>query len=92
MFPCRVSLAVPGAACSLDATSPLPFGERFDRILIDAPCSGTGTLARNPEIKWRLKPADLARFEIAQRAMLNQARRIRQARGTPGLLHLLART
>ena len=58
---------------SLDATTALPFGNRFDRILIDAPCSGTGTLARNPEIKWRLKPADLARFEITQRAILNQA-------------------
>ena len=64
---------VPGARVSLDATTALPFGNRFDRILIDAPCSGTGTLARNPEIKWRLKPADLARFEITQRAILNQA-------------------
>src|ERR1051325_3506331 len=31
----------------------------FDRVLVDAPCSGTGTLAHNPEIKWRLKPEDL---------------------------------
>jgi len=32
---------------------------RFDRVLVDAPCSGTGTLRRNPEIKWRLQPHDL---------------------------------
>ncbi len=74
---CDVSMSrlagVPGARVQLDATTALPFGNRFDRILIDAPCSGTGTLARNPEIKWRLKPADLARFEITQRAILNQA-------------------
>ena len=37
----------------------LPFSGTFDRILADVPCSGTGTLARNPEIKWRLKSEDL---------------------------------
>src|ERR1019366_5991777 len=37
----------------------LPFSFAFDRILADVPCSGTGTLARNPEIKWRLKAEDL---------------------------------
>ena len=46
---------------ALDATKPLPFRHPFDRILLDAPCSGTGTLARNPEIRWRLKPEDLVR-------------------------------
>ncbi|HSK42419.1 MAG TPA: transcription antitermination factor NusB, partial [Candidatus Binatia bacterium] len=37
----------------------LPYGADFDRVLADVPCSGTGTLARNPEIKWKLKPEDL---------------------------------
>jgi 16S rRNA (cytosine967-C5)-methyltransferase len=57
----------------LDAGSPLPFGAVFDRILLDAPCSGTGTLARNPEIKWRLKETDLADFQELQRRMLSNA-------------------
>ncbi len=57
----------------LDGGTPLPFSAKFDRILVDAPCSGTGTLARNPEIKWRLLPRDLARFAALQRTMLDQA-------------------
>jgi 16S rRNA (cytosine967-C5)-methyltransferase len=51
----------------------LPFKEPFDRILVDAPCSGTGTLARNPEIKWRLQPEDLARFQTLQIELLTAA-------------------
>ena len=51
----------------LDGTRPLPFARRFDRILVDAPCSGTGTLGRNPEIKWRLTPADLDDLPAARR-------------------------
>jgi len=57
----------------LDAATALPFNAKFDRILVDAPCSGTGTLARNPEIKWRLRPNDLARFADLQRKILEQA-------------------
>lgn len=59
----------------LDATRPLPFRRRFDRILIDAPCSGTGTLARNPEIKWRLRPSDLPDLHSRQVALLEHGRR-----------------
>ena len=57
----------------LDGTQPLPFKRRFDRILVDAPCSGTGTLARNPEIKWRLTPEDLADLARRQTALLANA-------------------
>lgn len=51
----------------------LPAFEPFDRVLVDVPCSGTGTLARNPEIKWRLKPAELADFHSRQVSILNAA-------------------
>jgi 16S rRNA (cytosine967-C5)-methyltransferase len=58
-----------------DASVPLPFSEgaRFDRVLLDAPCSGTGTLRRNPEIRWRLAAEDLPRFADLQRALLERA-------------------
>ncbi|HKN60256.1 MAG TPA: 16S rRNA (cytosine(967)-C(5))-methyltransferase RsmB, partial [Candidatus Acidoferrales bacterium] len=57
----------------LDAQKPLPFLAKFDRILVDAPCSGTGTLARHPEIRWRLKPEQLAELHGLQVAILTSA-------------------
>lgn len=57
----------------LDAAREFCFGTQFDRILLDAPCSGTGTLARNPEIKWRLQPQDLTRLAELQEKMLQNA-------------------
>jgi hypothetical protein len=54
-----------------DATQPLPFPE-IDRILIDAPCSGTGTLGRNPEIGWRSSPA-MQHFLRSSEIALDQA-------------------
>ncbi|MGB8542031.1 MAG: 16S rRNA (cytosine(967)-C(5))-methyltransferase RsmB [Candidatus Acidiferrales bacterium] len=57
----------------LDAARPLPFGIQFDRILLDAPCSGTGTLARHPEIRWRLKPEQLSELNHLQRDLLVSA-------------------
>lgn len=47
-----------------------PFSTSFDRILADVPCSGTGTLSRNPEIKWRLKAEDLLDLQSRQIAIL----------------------
>jgi 16S rRNA (cytosine967-C5)-methyltransferase len=66
---------VPGESkrVALDATLPLPFGTKFDRILVDAPCSGTGTLGRNPEIKWRTTVEDVHRFPALQRQILKNA-------------------
>jgi 16S rRNA (cytosine967-C5)-methyltransferase len=57
----------------VDATQPLPFRGEFDRILVDAPCSGTGTLARHPEIRWRLRAEQLAESSAGQRLMLANA-------------------
>jgi len=55
-----------------DATN-LEISSDFDRVLADVPCSGTGTLARNPEIKWRLKAADLPDLHVRQVAILQSA-------------------
>ena len=51
----------------------LPLHGGFNRVLADVPCSGTGTLARNPEIKWRLKPEDLKELHQKQAAILRAA-------------------
>lgn len=61
---------------ALDATQPLPFIESaiaFDRVLVDAPCSGTGTLRGNPEIKWRLSLDDIRRLAELQASLLERA-------------------
>lgn len=59
----------------LDATKPLEkLGKGlFDRILIDAPCSGLGVIHRNPEGKWWKEPSDPMRLAITQRAILGNA-------------------
>jgi 16S rRNA (cytosine967-C5)-methyltransferase len=56
-----------------DATRPLPFRDVFDRVVLDAPCSGLGTLRRDPDVKWNRTPEDLHRFAAAERAMLAAA-------------------
>ena len=58
---------------ALDGLAPLPFAGSFDRVLVDPPCSGTGTLDRNPEIRWRLRPEDLAELRTKQTALLANA-------------------
>jgi len=49
-----------------DAGIASPFRAYFDIVLVDVPCSGLGTLRRNPEIKWRLREENLARFQKVQ--------------------------
>ena len=51
----------------------LPFKSRFDRVLADVPCSGTGTLGRNPEIRWRLREGDLGDLQTRQIGILKSA-------------------
>jgi 16S rRNA (cytosine967-C5)-methyltransferase len=58
----------------LDAYQPLPFSEGlFDRVLVDAPCSGTGTLRRNPEIRYRISAADILKLATRQKQFLLNA-------------------
>jgi len=63
-------------AVALDAARELPISRAasgFDRVLVDSPCSGTGTLRRNPEIKWRLTPGDIPRLAELQLQLLTRA-------------------
>lgn len=65
----------------LDATRPVPdesgrdplTADQFDRVLVDAPCSGLGVLRRNPEGKWWKTPADIAELASRQKAILLNA-------------------
>jgi 16S rRNA (cytosine967-C5)-methyltransferase len=58
----------------LDARTQLPFApESFDRVLVDAPCSGTGTLRRNPEIRYRLSAEDIPKLAATQKQFLHNA-------------------
>jgi 16S rRNA (cytosine967-C5)-methyltransferase len=64
---------VPRRVVALDATQSLPFAPVFDRVLVDAPCSGLGTLRRDPDLKWTRHETDLARLAGVQREMLTAA-------------------
>lgn len=55
---------------ALDATKQLPFNAQFDAILLDAPCSGLGTLARNPDIKWRMNASKISELAALQKTLL----------------------
>ena len=62
-----------GATVVLDGVTRPPFLKPFDAVLVDAPCSGLGTLRRNPEIKWRLQSEDLTRLAELQGQLLASA-------------------
>jgi 16S rRNA (cytosine967-C5)-methyltransferase len=56
-----------------DMSKPAPMKRLFDEVLVDAPCSGTGTLRRHPEIRWRLAPDALPVLAARQRRILSAA-------------------
>ncbi|MGI8673180.1 MAG: RsmB/NOP family class I SAM-dependent RNA methyltransferase [Luteitalea sp.] len=60
----------------------LPFAGTVDTLLIDAPCSGLGTLRREPDLRWRRTPADLGRFAALQRSLIGEAVRALAPGGT----------
>lgn len=65
------------------AAGALPFApSQFDQVLIDAPCSGLGTVRRDPDIRWRRSPEDLASFKANQRALLDRAADLVRTGGT----------
>ena len=49
---------------------------KIDRVLVDAPCSGLGTLRRNPDLKWRQTPASVQEMSVKQAAILASAARL----------------
>jgi 16S rRNA (cytosine967-C5)-methyltransferase len=55
------------------ADGPLPFSARFDAVLVDAPCSGLGTIRRDPDIRWRRREDDLPALARDQVALLMRA-------------------
>jgi 16S rRNA (cytosine967-C5)-methyltransferase len=66
-------LGTPGVACLCgDGTRP-PLAPGFHRVLVDAPCSGLGTLRRHPDLKWHAQSGDPARLGEIQRTLLRSA-------------------
>jgi 16S rRNA (cytosine967-C5)-methyltransferase len=66
-------LGAPAPVLALDASESLPFTDAFDRVLLDAPCSGLGTLRRDPDLKWTRTLDDLTRFAETQVRMIQSA-------------------
>ena len=68
----RLGIAIITTA-ALNATKPLPEGDRFDRVLVDAPCSGLGVLRRNPEGKWWKTRENVSELVTIQQSILRNA-------------------
>jgi len=73
----RRTVAASGATnvciVQMDVRRPLPFRAPFDCVLVDAPCSGLGTLRRDPDIRWRRRESDIAALAGTELTMLRQA-------------------
>jgi 16S rRNA (cytosine967-C5)-methyltransferase len=59
----------------------LPFAPEFDRVLVDAPCSGLGTIRRDPDIRWKRNESDLAPLASRQRTLLGRAAEVVKSGG-----------
>ena len=69
-------------AADFDKPLPLASKEPYDRVLVDAPCSGLGTLRSHPEIKWQRSEKDIARLARLQRRLLSRAASLVKPSGT----------
>jgi 16S rRNA (cytosine967-C5)-methyltransferase len=73
----RRTIAATGApnvrVVQADLLKPLPFSSVFDLVVVDAPCSGLGTLRRDPDIRWRRREEDMTRLAAAEITMLQHA-------------------
>ena len=79
---CRKQGIYSGNVLQYDAEKSLPFAdETFDCVLIDAPCSGTGTIRHNPEIRYSLEPKDLENLSFKQLKILENASKITKKGG-----------
>lgn len=65
-------LALAPLLCAADGAA-LPFGDRFDRVVVDLPCTGTGTLRKHPELKWRISGAEIERLAEQARSLVGGA-------------------
>lgn len=62
---------------AIDGSAGLPFPDgSFEKVLVDAPCSGTGTLRHNPEIRWRITTPDIEQLSSSQKQLLANASRV----------------
>ena len=69
-------LGLENIECMAGDGATVAFREPFDAILIDAPCSNTGVLARRPDVRWRLREKDIAGAAALQRKLLENAARL----------------
>lgn len=76
-------LQIAAGIAQVAGSGDLPFAPgAFDYVLVDAPCSGLGTVRRDPDIRWSRTPADLVRFSAAQLVLLERAARLVSPGGT----------
>ncbi len=70
---CVASSLSPVHVVRHDIDRGVPFGPVFDRVVVDAPCSGLGTLRRDPDIKWTRRETELEGMALRQRRLLDNA-------------------